>query len=54
MPEKSAIQDLYELSVATTKTLGGVKIDGKTIIIKDGVIKARDAGTKIKWRKWTE
>ena len=52
--EKSAIPDLYELPVATTETLGGVKIDGKTITIKDGVIKAQDAGAKIKWRKWTE
>mgnify|MGYP006062068921 CR=1 FL=1 len=31
-----------------------VKIDGKTITIKDGVIKAQDAGAKITWRKWTE
>ena len=52
--EKSAIPDLYELPVATTETLGGVKIDGKTITIKDGVIKAQDAGAKITWRKWTE
>lgn len=52
--EKSAIPDLYELPVATTETLGGVKIDGKTITIKDGIIKAQDAGAKIKWRKWTE
>ena len=52
--EKSAIQNLYKLPVATTETLGGVKIDGKTITIKDGIIKAQDAGTKIKWRKWTE
>lgn len=52
--EKSAIPDLYELPVATTETLGGIKIDGKTITIKDGVIKAQDAGAKITWRKWTE
>lgn len=52
--EKSAIPDSYELPVATTETLGGVKIDGKTITIKDGIIKAQDAGAKIKWRKWTE
>ena len=52
--EKSAIPDLYELPVATTETLGGVKIDGKTITIKNGVIKAQDAGAKITWRKWTE
>ena len=52
--EKSAIQNLYKLPVATTETLGGVKIDGKTITIKDGIIKAQDAGAKIKWRKWTE
>lgn len=52
--EKSAIPDLYELPVATTETLGGVKIDGKTITIKDGVIKAQDAGAKITWRKWAE
>ena len=52
--EKSAIPDLYELPVATTETLGGVKIDGKTITIKDGIIKAQDAGAKITWRKWTE
>lgn len=52
--EKSAIPDLYTLPVATTETLGGVKIDGKTITIKDGVIKAQDAGAKITWRKWTE
>lgn len=52
--EKSAIPNLYVLPVATTETLGGVKIDGKTITIKDGIIKAQDAGTKIKWRKWTE
>lgn len=52
--EKSAIPNLYVLPVATTETLGGVKIDGKTITIKDGIIKAQQAGTKIKWRKWTE
>lgn len=52
--EKDAIPDLYELPVATTDTLGGVKIDGKTITINDGVIKAQDAGAKITWRKWTE
>lgn len=52
--EKSAIPDLYKLPTATTETLGGVKIDGKTIIIKDGVIKAQDAGAKIIWCKWTE
>ena len=52
--EKSAIPDLYELPVATVETLGGVKIDSKTITIKDGVIKAQDAGAKITWRKWTE
>lgn len=52
--EKSAIPDLYELPIATTETLGGVKIDGKTITIKDGVIKAQDVGAKITWRKWTE
>lgn len=52
--EKDAIPDLYELPVATTDTLGGVKIDGKTITINDGIIKAQDAGAKITWRKWTE
>lgn len=52
--EKSAIPDLYKLPTATTEILGGVKIDGKTITIKDGVIKAQDAGSKITWRKWTE
>ncbi len=52
--EKDAIPDLYELPVATTDTLGGVKIDGKTITINDGVIKAQDAGAKITWRKWIE
>lgn len=52
--KKSAIPDLYKLPVATTDTLGGVKIDGKTITINDGVIKAQDAGAKITWRKWTE
>lgn len=52
--EKSAIPDLYKLPVATTDTLGGVKIDGKTITINDGIIKAQDAGAKITWRKWTE
>lgn len=52
--KKSAIPDLYKLPIATTDTLGGVKIDGKTITIKDGIITAQDAGAKIKWRKWTE
>lgn len=52
--EKDAIPDLYELPVATTDILGGVKIDGKTITINNGVIKAQDAGAKITWRKWTE
>lgn len=52
--EKNAIPDLYELPVATTETLGGVKIDGKTITIDNGIIKAQDAGAKITWRKWTE
>lgn len=52
--EKNAIPNLYELPVATTETLGGVKIDGKTITIDNGIIKAQDAGAKITWRKWTE
>lgn len=52
--KKEDIPNLYELPVATTETLGGVKIDGKTITITNGVIKAQDAGAKITWRKWTE
>lgn len=52
--KKEDIPNLYELPIATTETLGGVKIDGKTITITDGVIKAQDAGAKIKWCKWTE
>ena len=52
--EKNAIPNLYELPVATTETLGGVKIDGKTITIDNGIIKAQDTGAKITWRKWTE
>lgn len=52
--KKEDIPNLYELPTATTETLGGVKIDGKTITITDGVIKAQDAGAKIKWCKWTE
>lgn len=52
--EKNAIPDLYELPIATTETLGGVKIDGKTITIDNGIIKTQDTGAKITWRKWTE
>ena len=31
-----------------------IQLQEKTITIKDGVIKAQDAGAKITWRKWTE
>lgn len=34
----------YELPVASTNTLGGVKIDGSTIIIQDGVITSTSTG----------
>lgn len=45
----------YKLPIASTTSLGGVMIDGKTITISNtGVIKAQDAGAEIAWIRYTE
>ena len=42
--DKPTIPAAYELPTASTSTLGGVKIDGTTIVINDGVISASNGG----------
>lgn len=41
---KSEIPEAYTLPTASTETLGGVKVDGTTIAIADGVISAVNTG----------
>ena len=41
---KSEIPEAYTLPTASTETLGGVKVDGTTITIADGVISAVNTG----------
>lgn len=41
---KSEIPEAYTLPTASTETLGGVKVDGNTITIADGVISAVNTG----------
>lgn len=43
--DKPTIPAAYELPTASTSTLGGVKIDGTTIVINDGVISASNGGS---------
>lgn len=42
--DKPTIPAAYELPTASISTLGGVKIDGTTIVINDGVISASNGG----------
>ena len=42
---KSEIPAPYTLPIASTSTLGGVKVDGSTITIADGVISAKSSGS---------
>lgn len=44
LDDKPAIPDAYTLPVASTDTLGGVKVDGETITISDGVISSTGGG----------
>lgn len=41
LKDKPSIPAAYELPVASTSTLGGVKVDGNTITIADGVISTK-------------
>ena len=45
LTNKPTIPTAYTLPTATTSTLGGVKVDGTTITITDGVISATSSGT---------
>lgn len=45
LENKPTIPEEYTLPTATTTTLGGVKVDGSTITIADGVITAHAGGT---------
>lgn len=44
LTNKPTIPDAYTLPVASTDTLGGVKVDGETITIADGVISSAGGG----------
>lgn len=44
LTNKPTIPDAYTLPVASTDTLGGVKVDGSTITIADGVISSAGGG----------
>lgn len=41
LSDKPSIPEPYELPIASTSTLGGVKVDGSTITITDGVISSK-------------
>lgn len=45
LTNKPTIPTAYTLPTATTSTLGGVKVDGTTITITDGVISATSSGS---------
>lgn len=47
LEDKPVIPEPYELPTASTTVLGGVKIDGTSIVIQDGVISAVTGGTPI-------
>lgn len=47
LEDKPIIPEPYELPTASTTVLGGVKIDGTSIVIQDGVISAVTGGTPI-------
>ena len=42
--KKDEIPEAYTLPTASTSTLGGVKVDGSTITISDGVISSASSG----------
>jgi len=44
LTNKPTIPSAYTLPTATTSSLGGVKVDGETITIEDGVISAASGG----------
>ena len=45
LEDKPSIPEAYTLPTASTTELGGVKVDGTTITIADGVISAADSGS---------
>lgn len=45
LTNKPTIPDVYTLPTASTDTLGGVKVDGSTITIADGVISSAGGGS---------
>ena len=47
LTNKPTIPDAYTLPVASTDTLGGVKVDGETITIADGVISSAGGGSSL-------
>lgn len=47
LTNKPTIPDAYTLPIASTDTLGGVKVDGETITIADGVISSAGGGGSV-------
>lgn len=47
LTNKPTIPDAYTLPIASTTTLGGVKVDGTTITIADGVISSAGGGGSV-------
>lgn len=47
LTNKPTIPDAYTLPTASTDTLGGVKVDGETITIADGVISSAGGGSSL-------
>ena len=47
LTNKTTIPDAYTLPTASTDTLGGVKVDGSTITIADGVISSAGGGSSL-------
>ena len=47
LTNKPTIPDAYTLPTASTDTLGGVKVDGSTITIADGVISSAGGGSSL-------
>ena len=47
LTNKPTIPDAYTLPTASTSTLGGVKVDGSTITIADGVISSTGGGSSL-------
>lgn len=51
LTDKPEIPAPYELPIASTDILGGVKVDGETITILNGIISAASSGGSGEWQK---